>query len=155
MTSREDSSRFQSQPPLSITPKTWRLHTQCTKTSPCSQQPRSWPLRVHVVHSVLHIVILIAGDCKHTDCCGLWCLCKRKWFPESLQVIAAITALILKSRKKGRSLLPQPQKVSARAGIVTEMQIFPGMSCFVPASPLVCLGVSINMWGCCYCVSFS
>lgn len=35
------------------------------------------------------------------------------------------------------------------------MQIFPGTSFLVPASPLFCLGLFINMWGCCYRISFS
>lgn len=104
-----------------------------------------------MVRSVLRTAIPIARDCKHTGCCGLWCLSNRKLFPESLQVITATIALILKSRKKCRRLLSQPQ----RSWDVTGIQILPVASFFISASPLFCLGLPINAWGCCYCVTFS
>lgn len=125
-------------------------HTQCTKSSP---------------HSIAAQVLTAAGaggmspvfqiSLQDIVSCGRWYLRKRKPFPESLQVITVTVASIFKSRKKCRSLLPQPQRVWAHAGVVTGMPIFPGTSFFGPDSPLFWLSLSVTTWGCCYCVSLS
>lgn len=145
-----ESSWFQCQPSLSITTKTWS-----TSHSVHKEQPTLIAAQVLTAAGAGGMSPVFQISLQDIVSCGRWYLRKRKPFPESLQVITVTVASIFKSRKKCRSLLPQPQQVWAHAGVVTGMPIFPGTSFFGPDSPLFWLSLSVTTWGCCYCVSLS
>lgn len=145
-----ESSWFQSQPSLSITTKTWS-----TSHSVHKEQPTLIAAQVLTAAGAGGMSPIFQISLQDIVSCGRWYLRKRKPFPESLQVITVTVASIFKSRKKCRSLLPQPQRVWAHAGVVTGMPIFPGTSFLGPDSPLFWLSLSVTTWGCCYCVSLS
>lgn len=115
-----ESSWFQSQPSLSITAQSWSTsHLVHTEQHSHLQQPGS-TAGTCAVCLILHISL------QDIVSCGLWCLRKRKPFPESLQVITVTVASSFKRRKKcRRSLLPQPQPARVHAAVGTGMQIFP------------------------------
>lgn len=126
-TDRQRALGFRVDLPWASQPRPEAPHTRCTKSSP---------------HPVPHTPNLTAGHCE------LWCSRKRKPLHESLQVIAVTVASIFKRRKKRRrSLLPQPHRVWAHAGVVTEMQILQDTSFTGPDSPLFWLSLIYNHTG--------